>query len=185
MKKIISLLLSVSLLLFLVSCEAEQPFFNKSFLNKETYGEDFRARNEILFPNDACEHVEVSVSHADPWEAKYYHVTKCKFGNCEYVSKEEAHTFVFTDTTVRGGAIYKENGYLYHEFGMYCDDCNAWVLLSVLCQTQDTSCGTITKEDGNTYQSTAACCEGVDYQALFRDTPYTIVVKDAPYITIG
>ena len=173
MKKITSIFLLLSLLLTLVSCGG-----GKSFLDISAYDEAFKERNEILFPNSECEHTEVYTSLSDPWESNLYHMTKCKFGNCDYISQKEAHTFVFESDTIRGIATYKENGYLYHEFGMYCRDCNAWIKICVLCQTQDLNCGKMTDEYGVTYHTTAHCCVDADYKELFRDTPYHIEVKD-------
>ena len=173
MKKMISILLLISFLFTLTSCGNR-----KSFLDIAVYDEHFQGKNEILFPNSECEHMEVYTTLSDPWDSNLYHMSKCKFGNCDYVSKKEAHTFVFQSDTIRGIPAYKENGYLYHEFGMYCRDCNAWIKICVLCQTQDLNCGRMTDEYGVTYHTTAHCFVDADYQELFRDTPYHIIVAD-------
>lgn len=171
MKRMICFLCLIFLMPMLPSC-------GNAFHDAIFHDEAFRARNAILFPNDTCEHMEAYTAMSDPWDADVYHMRRCKFGNCDYVAEKEPHTFVFTDTTVRGPVNHKENGYLYHSFGMYCRDCNAWVMLSVLCRTQDTGCGKMQGEDGVVYQSTAQCMIGADFSEIFRDTPYRIVIKE-------
>lgn len=166
MKRIFSALIFLVVLSVLSSC-------NKSTL--PPYGEDFRKANAVLFPNTDCQHVVVYQKVSDPLEQAIYHITKCKYGNCNFVSEVKPHTISMNRSTVHGSTRYKENGYLYHEYGEICRECGERFTVCVLCQTQDPECGRITRADGTTVSTSAHCMTGVDFQELFNETPYHIV----------
>ncbi len=168
MKKITALLLVLALLSAFTACE-------KTVL--PILGDDFKEENAILFPNDACKHAVVYQKMSDPSEQALYHITRCKFQNCDFVSQIEPHTLYMNSTSVFGTVKYKENGYLYHEYGEICHDCNERFTVAVLCRTQEPTCGSITREDGTKAGTVAHCMAGVDLKALFEDTPYTVVIE--------
>ncbi len=163
------------LLLFFASCMS----LGNSHLNFSAYGESFRAKNKILFPNVNCEHTLTHTPFneiSDPSFASRYHQTSCKWGGCDYEAHEEPHTFLFRkDELPMARAHYKENGYLYHSFNMACEECHGAITLHVLCQTQDSECGA----GIGTIHAPAQCFIGCDWNEIFADTPYRIVIKSA------
>ena len=157
----------------LTSCAPDFSFH----LNPSDYMEDFKAKNEILFDNTDCDHERIH-SHingeADPSVSALYHKTSCKWGNCDYDISYTPHIFLFDrDELPTSRAYYKENGSLYHSFRMACEECHASISLNVLCRTQDANCGA---GDGAIH-APATCFIGCDWNEIFRDTLYRIVIK--------
>ena len=171
MRKYIFCLCILLCLSFFVSCEPA------SHLTPSDYGEAFREKNGILFDNTECNH-ELIHSHingkADPSVSALYHETSCKWGNCDYEAHRTPHVFSFShDELPTARAHYKENGALYHSFHMACEECHAAISLNVLCQTQDAECGAGT----GTIHAPARCFVDCDWNEIFADTPYRILIK--------
>ena len=166
--------MSIYFLLF-ASCTP----YSASYLNRSDYGEAFREKNAILFPNLSCEHALVhlyTIGKEDPSQAALFHRTTCKWGGCDYEEHDEPHIFLFErDEIPTARAHYKENGYLYHSFNMACEECHGAVTLHVLCQTQDSECGA----GIGTIHAPAQCFIGCDWNEIFADTPYRIIIKSA------
>ena len=170
MKRIYFILFSI---LLLTSCGKA----NEKHLTTEYYGQVFKEKNSILFLNDSCEHslvCEGAGAFLEPWEAAQYHRTYCKLGGCDYEPVYEPHTLVFKEEEIpQSLAKYAENGYLYHSFAVICDDCYSRVTVTVLCDVQDSSCG----KGNGALNGPAECLKNCDWQELFKDTPYRIIVK--------
>ena len=171
MRKYIFCLCILLCLSFLASCTPA------SHLTPSDYGEAFRENNEILFDNTDCDH-DLIHSHingkADASVSALYHETSCKWGNCDYEAHRTPHVFSFSpDELPTARAHYKENGYLYHSFNQACEECNGTVTVHVLCRTQDAECGAGT----GTIHAPAQCFIGCDWNVLFADTPYRIIMK--------
>ena len=169
MKRYILLWLLVFCVLLLSSCHAVP----ETHLDPSNYGEDFRIKNEVLFPNTECEHSLV-YTPTDGTEADIVHKTSCKWGGCDYAAHEEPHVFLFKQGYLPSArAHYKENGYLYHSFRMACEECHGAVTLHVLCRAQNAECGA----GEGAIHAPAVCFTGCDWQEIFRDTPYRITVR--------
>lgn len=170
MKKIYILLFAV---LFLSSCGKA----SETHLTAENYGQAFKEKNSVLFLNEDCEHILIcgnAEAVLAPWEASQYHRTYCKLGGCDYEPVYEPHTLVFKEGDVPESlAKYAENGYLYHSFNVSCDDCYTLVTVTVLCEAQDASCG----KGVSAMNGPAECLRNCDWQEIFKDTPYRIIVK--------
>lgn len=169
MKRYALILLILFCIPMLSSCHA----VFETHLDPSNYGEDFRIKNEVLFPNTWCEH---SLIHTptDGTDAEMYHNTSCKWGGCNYETHDEPHAFLFRRGEIpTARAYYKENGYLYHTFRMACEECHDAITLHVFCRTQNAQCGA---GDGAIH-APAECFTDCDWQEIFRDTPYRITVR--------
>lgn len=173
MKKSILCLWIVLCLLSLTACHSSFD----SHLNPLNYGNAFKEKNEVLFLNSACEHALIHDplnGKEDSSVASIYHRISCKWGGCDYEAHNEPHTFLFRrDEIPTARAYYKENGYLYHSFRMACEECQEGITLHVLCRTQNTECGA----GEGAIHAPAQCFDGCDWQDIFRDTPYRIIVR--------
>ena len=170
MKKFIFVLCLTFFVVFLGSCRSSSDFH----LNLSNYGEAFKGKNEVLFLNTACEHEWVYEALNGEAGASIYHRTSCKWGGCDYEAHNEAHTFLFQRGEIpTARTYYKENGYLYHSFRMACEECHEGITLHVLCRTQDAECGA----GEGAIHAPARCFAGCDWQEIFRDTPYRIVIR--------
>jgi len=169
MKRYILLWLLAFFVLLLSSCHTVP----ETHLDPSNYGEDFRIKNEVLFPNTECEHSLV-YTPTDGTEADIVHKTSCKWGGCDYAAHEEPHVFLFKQGYLPSArAHYKENGYLYHSFRMACEECHGGITLHVLCRTQDAECGA----GEGAIHAPAQCFADCDWQEIFRGTPYRITVR--------
>jgi hypothetical protein len=173
MKKFIVCLCLLMCVIFFVSCHPSSD----SHLNLLNYGKDFREKNEVLFLDSACEHALIHNplnEKEDPSVASIYHRTSCKWGGCDYEVHDEPHAFSFRhDEIPTARAYYKENGYLYHSFRMACEECYEGITLHVLCRTQNAECGA----GEGAIHAPAQCFDDCDWQDIFRDTPYRIIVR--------
>jgi hypothetical protein len=171
-KYILCLILSLCLIFF-ASCSPSDA----SHLNLSDYGEAFREKNDVLFPNSDCEHALIHSPlsrNADPSVALLYHQISCKWGGCDYEVHNEPHIFLFRqDELPTARAYYKENGSLYHSFNMACEECYGTVTLHVRCQKQNADCGA----GEFSIHAPAKCFEGCDWSEIFRDTPYRIMIE--------
>ena len=169
MKRYILILGLTVCVLLLSSCCGN----SETHLNPPDYGEDFRVKNEVLFPNTECEH---SLIHTpmDGADADICHKTSCKWGGCDYTAHGEPHAFLFTQGQLPSARAYdKENGYLYHSFRMACEECDGVITLHVLCRTQNAECGA----GEGAIHAPAECFTDCDWQEIFRGTPYRITVR--------
>ncbi len=160
-------------LMFCASCTHS----NGSYLNLSDYGEAFREKNDILFPEVDCDHALIHSplgGKSDPSVAVRYHQTSCKWGGCDYEPHNEPHVFLFRYNEIpTARAHYKENGSLYHSFNMACEECDGLITLHVRCQTQRTGCGA----GEGAIHGPAECLRGCDWVEMFRGTPYRILIR--------
>ena len=177
--KIFGAWLMMLCLLFCGCAKQDEPH-----LDMANYGEEFRAENENLFPNASCEHSIVAKDASKILlydEAILYHISTCKYGNCDYEEHYEPHTLVFdVDYGGLGFPKYFENGYLYHTDYKDCVECKMPIQIQIYCEKQDINCGRyITTEyphGGNDYTE---CLAGVrDWEEVFKDFPYIIEIRD-------
>ncbi len=148
------------------SCEK-----NETLLDSSLYDEAFRAKNDMLFLNEACDHTMVYVSSselsksADP---NVYHTEKCKWSDCDFEAVLEAHTlWIRSDSNyiTTGITKYMENGYFYHRAAMSCTKCHQQITLYVYCYSQEKDCHKITENNP---------CFTRDWEDILCDTPYGI-----------
>ncbi len=176
-KGTLTLLLIAALLSSLCGCENR----DSSHLHMANYGEQFRAENENLFPNESCEHLVLSrdasavLSYDD---ARFYHISTCKYGNCDYEESYAPHVLRRNrsyESYGSGPPTYAENGYLYHTLYDSCIECRMPLQFRIYCEIQSPYCGT--DEDGRPIDT--KCLAGDrDWEALFHDLPYQIEIKD-------
>ena len=175
--KIFGAWLMMLCLLFCGCAKQDEPH-----LDMANYGEEFQAENENLFPNASCEHLIIYKDASEvlpPEEAQLYHITACKFGNCNYEGHLEPHTLAFDlDYDGSGYPHYAENGYLYHTLYEGCLECHMSFQFQIYCEKQDIDCGRDKTSDalfgGSDYTECLAADR--DWEEIFKDFPYTIEI---------
>lgn len=174
MKKIIALWLLGIFAFALFACNEKE-----ALLEMSNYGEQFRSENDNLFPNLSCEHSIVyrdASAYLTSVDAKLYHMSVCKYGNCDYEIQYEPHVLVFyTKYPYSGYPTYAENGYLYHNISAYCLECANIIQLDILCEKQDIDCGRV----GGSGGGYSECLAGDrDWEKVFEGLPYEIEIRD-------
>ncbi len=178
MKKLLTFCMILLFLFTICGCETEQ----RPYLDRECYGEAFRKENENLFPNPDCEHM-IDEIKADgilpPEEAIFYHMSACKYENCDYEIHYEPHTlYLYEPNILRGFPQYAENGYLYHTPFIYCNDCSRVIEIRILCSKQDVNCG----REGEVLVTEAECLQELDWNEVFQEYPYKIKFQEEIFI---
>ena len=166
MKRMLCVLLLGCLLLSLSACER-----NGTLLHAENYGEAFRMKNAILYPNPDCEHALISSSaekYLNEADCTRYHMTICKHGGCDYGRQFHPHSIRIGGLIMFNQVIQMTDGYLYHRYAVACADCNLRVDLYSPCEVQRLDCNTqeTAKRNG---------CLNKNWEEILCDTPYEIL----------
>ncbi len=167
-KKLIALFLCV-LLTFLCGCAQRE-----TILHAESYGEAFRSKNAILYPNPNCEHQLISSSakmYMNPEDCNWYHLTICKKGGCDYGIQFHPHVFradALERAQVQPQNFFRSDCYFYHRFFISCAECGLRIDLHVPCKVQRQDCQTIETQRQNG-------CLDRNWEEILCDTPYEIL----------